>query len=232
MGHTILVVDDEQLIVEVVTAYLEKANFKVVTAFNGRDALTAFDLHAPSLVVLDLMLPDMTGEAVCQAIRKRSRVPIIMLTAKVAEDDLIQGLDLGADDYVFKPFSPRQLLARVQAIIRRSGDETVPLSNQLSFNNGDLIIDNLRHEVRKAGQAVLLTPNEYRILLTLIKYPTKTFTREELITLALDDDFEGNDRAIDSHIKNIRQKIEHNSRNPRYILTVHGIGYRFGGDCA
>ena len=228
--NTILVVDDEQLIVEVIRAYLEKAGYTVVSAFNGHDALTAFDQSAPALVILDLMLPDLSGEAVCQAIRKKSRVPIIMLTAKSAEEDMINGLNFGADDYVTKPFSPRQLLARVQAILRRTTEETFPLASQLSFNGGDLIIDSLRHEVRKGGQTITLTPNEFKLLLTLSKYPTKVFTREELISLALTDDFQGNDRVIDSHFKNIRQKIEDDSRNPRYILTVYGVGYKFGGD--
>jgi len=229
-GKTILVVDDEHLIVDVVKAYLEKEKYTVVSADNGQAALAAFDQFAPDLVILDLMLPDMTGEEICQVIRKKSRVPVIMLTAKVAEEDLIHGLNLGADDYVTKPFSPRQLVARVQAVLRRSGEEAYPLASQFSFNQGDLVIDNLRHEVRKSGEVVLFTPNEFRILMAMIKYPTKTFTRDELITLALDDDFQGNDRAIDSHIKNIRQKIEDDTRNPHYILTVHGIGYKFGGD--
>lgn len=228
--NTILVVDDEQLIVEVIRAYLEKAGYTVVSAFNGQDALTAFDQFAPVLVILDLMLPDLSGEAVCQAIRKKSRVPIIMLTAKSAEEDMISGLNFGADDYVTKPFSPRQLLARVQAILRRTTEETFPLASQLCFNGGDLIIDSLRHEVRKGGQTVTLTPNEFKLLLTLSKYPTKVFTREELISLALTDDYQGNDRVIDSHFKNIRQKIEDDTRNPRYILTVYGVGYKFGGD--
>ena len=228
--NTILVVDDEQLIVEVIRAYLEKAGYTVVSAFNGQDALAAFDQSAPDLVILDLMLPDLSGELVCQTIRKKSRVPIIMLTAKSAEEDMINGLNFGADDYVTKPFSSRQLLARVQAILRRTTEETFPLASQLSFNDGDLIIDSLRHEVRKGGQTITLTPNEFKLLLTLSKYPTKVFTREELISLALTDDFQGNDRVIDSHFKNIRQKIEDDTRNPRYILTVYGIGYKFGGD--
>ncbi len=229
-GKTILVVDDEKLIVDVIKAYLEKERYNVVCAYNGRDALTAFDLSAPDLVVLDLMLPDISGEEICQVIRKKSRVPVIMLTAKVADEDVIKGLNIGADDYVTKPFSPKQLLARVQAVLRRVGEETFPLTSQFSFNDGDLVIDNLRHEVRKSGEVVSFTPNEFKILMTLIKYPTKSFTRDELISLALDDDYQGNDRAIDSHIKNIRQKIENDTRNPHYILTVHGIGYKFGGE--
>ncbi len=230
MRGKILVVDDEAMIVEVIRAYLEKAGFAVVSAANGRDALTVFDQSAPALVILDLMLPDLSGEAVCQAIRKKSRVPIIMLTAKSAEEDLINGLNFGADDYVTKPFSPRQLLARVQAILRRASEEPFPLASQQTFNGGDLIVDSLRYEVRKAGQAVTFTPNEFKLLLALIKYPTKVFTRDELISLAFGDDFDGNDRVIDSHLKNIRQKIEDDSRHPRYIQTIYGVGYKFGGD--
>lgn len=227
--QTILVVDDEKGIVEVVRDYLVNAGFQVLEAYNGRQALALFDQQAPDLVVLDLMLPDIGGEEVCRAIRRKSRVPIIMLTAKVAEVDLLRGFQLGADDYVTKPFSPRQLLARVQAILRRMSDEAYSLSDQLSFNHGDLVIDSLRHEVRKAGEPVALTPIEFKILASLGKYPTKVFTREELITLALEDDYQGNDRVIDSHIKNIRQKIEDDTRDPLYILTVHGVGYKFGG---
>ena len=226
----ILVVDDEAPIVDVIRAYLEKAGFTVICAYNGQDALTAFDQSSPALVILDLMLPDRSGEDVCQVIRKKSRVPVIMLTAKVAEDDLIKGLSLGADDYITKPFSPRQLLARVQAILRRAAGEALPLTSQFTFNNGELVIDNLRHEVRKNGEPVPLTPNEFKLLMTLVTYPTKVFTRDELILLALDDDYQGNDRVIDSHLKNIRQKIEQDTKNPRYILTVYGIGYKFGGE--
>jgi len=227
--QTVLIVDDEKGIVEVVRDYLLNAGFHVLEAYNGRDALALFDQMAPDLVVLDLMLPDISGEEVCRTIRRKSRVPVIMLTAKVAEADLLQGFQLGADDYVTKPFSPRQLLVRVQAILRRVSDEPFSLSDQVDFNHGDLVIDSLRHEVRKAGEPVALTPIEFKILASLAKYPTKVFTREELIALALEDDYQGNDRVIDSHIKNIRQKIEADTRNPLYILTVHGIGYKFGG---
>lgn len=226
--QTVLVVDDEKGIVEVVRAYLLNAGFQVLEAYSGSEALALFDQMAPDLVVLDLMLPDISGEEVCRTIRRKSRVPVIMLTAKVAEADLLQGFQLGADDYVTKPFSPRQLLVRVQAILRRVSDEPFSLSDQVDFNHGDLVIDSLRHEVRKAGEPVALTPIEFKILASLAKYPTKVFTREELIALALEDDYQGNDRVIDSHIKNIRQKIEADTRNPLYILTVHGIGYKFG----
>jgi len=181
------------------------------------------------LVVLDLMLPDVTGEEICKTIRKRSRVPIIMLTAKVEEENILKGLDIGADDYITKPFSPKQLVARVNAVLRRVSEDPVPLSNIISIND-ELLIDNLKYEVRKNNNIVNLTPNEYKILLTLVKYPKKTFTRDELISLALGDDYEGYDRTVDSHIKNLRQKIETDPKAPKYIVTVHGIGYRFGGE--
>lgn len=226
----ILVVDDEQKIVEVVKSYLEHSGYEVYTAYNGMQALELFEKVEPALIVLDLMLPDISGEEVCKTIRKQSRVPIIMLTAKVEEEDILKGLDIGADDYVIKPFSPKQLIARVVAVLRRTVEDPVTLSNSITFNNGAIVINNLKHEVKKNGNVINLTPNEYRILLTMVKYPNKTFTREELISMALGDDFEGFDRTVDTHIKNIRQKIEDDPKEPKYLLTIHGIGYRFGGE--
>lgn len=226
----ILVVDDEMKIVEVVKSYLENKGYPVCVAYNGKEALDKFEREKPALVVLDLMLPDMTGEEICKALRKKSRVPIIMLTAKVEEENILEGLEIGADDYVTKPFSPRQLVARVEAVLRRAGDSLVPLTRILSFNNDELVIDTLKYEVKKDGKIINLTPNEYKLLLTMVKYPDKAFTREELISIGLGEDFNGYDRTIDTHIKNIRQKIESDHKNPKYILTVHGIGYRFGGE--
>jgi len=226
----ILVVDDEVKIVEVVKSYLNHSGYDVFEAYNGKQAIDLFEKVNPCLVVLDLMLPDMTGEDICRIIRKQSRVPIIMLTAKVEEEDILKGLDIGADDYITKPFSPRQLVARVAALLRRASDDPVPLVNTVSFNENDLEIDNLSYDVKKNGISVNLTPNEYKILLTMIKYPKKTFTREELICMAFGENFDGFDRTVDTHIKNLRQKIETDSKIPKYILTVHGIGYRFGGE--
>jgi len=226
----ILVVDDEVKIVEVVKSYLENSGYAVYEAYNGAEALAKFEKMNPSLVVLDLMLPDMSGEEICKILRRKSRVPIIMLTAKIEEEDVLKGLNIGADDYVTKPFSPRQLVARIEAVLRRAADAAVPLANILSYNNEDLLIDTLKYEVRKRGNIVNLTPNEYKLIMTIVKYPDKTFTREELICMVLGDDFDGYDRTIDTHIKNIRQKIEDDPRNPKYVLTVHGIGYRFGGE--
>lgn len=229
MQKKILIVDDEMKIVEVVKSYLENNGYTVCEAYNGKEALDKFEKENPALVILDLMLPDITGEEICQALRMKSRVPIIMLTAKVEEEDILRGLKIGADDYVTKPFSPRQLVARVEAVLRRAGDATVPYPGLLSFNNGELVIDTLKYEVKRGGKVINLTPNEYKILITMVKYPGKTFTREELIYMALGEDFDGYDRTIDTHIKNIRQKIESDPKNPRYILTVYGVGYRFGG---
>jgi len=229
-GKTILVVDDEVKIVEVIKSYLENAGYQAACAYNGSQALGLFDSCAPALVILDLMLPDMSGEDICRTIRKKSRTPIIMLTAKIEEGSIINGLALGADDYITKPFSPRQLMARVEAVLRRTIDEPVPLVSEFSYNDGDLVIDGLRHEIRKQGVPVLLTPNEYKILMTMAKYPTRAFSRDELITFALGDEFNGFDRVIDTHIKNLRQKLGDDSKSPRYITTVHGTGYKFGGE--
>jgi Response regulators consisting of a CheY-like receiver domain and a winged-helix DNA-binding domain len=226
----ILVVDDEPKIVEVVQSYLESNSYQVYKAFNGRQALQIFEKIAPDLVILDLMMPEMTGEEVCQKLRTISRVPIIMLTAKVEEDEVIDGFKLGADDYVTKPFSPRQLMARVEAVMRRITHEAVPLASSMSFRNNDLNVDISKHEVHKKGQLVNLTPNEFTLLATLIKFPQKAFTREELVTMVLGEDYDGFDRTIDAHIKNLRQKIENDPKTPEYVLTIHGIGYKFGGD--
>jgi DNA-binding response OmpR family regulator len=226
----VLVVDDEPKIAEVVGSYLRRGGFSPVFAADGAQALRSFETDPPCLVILDLMLPDITGEEVCRRIRARSRVPIIMLTARVEDADAVRGLGLGADDYVTKPFSPRQLMARVEAVLRRSTGSSVPLAQVLSFGDGDLTIDAVTNTVRKAGAAVGLTPRELRLLCVLAANPGRTFSREELIAHALGDDFDGFDRTVDAHVKNLRQKIESDPRNPRYVVTVHGLGYRFDGE--
>lgn len=226
----ILVVDDEVKIVEVVKSYLENSGYSVYEAYNGKDALERFEKVSPTLVILDLMLPDITGEEICRTLRKKSGVPIIMLTAKTEEEHILEGLTLGADDYITKPFSPRQLVARVEAVLRRSGGTSSPLSNVLSFANNELTIDTVKFEVKKEGVVLNLTPNEYKLLMTMAKYPDKTFTREELVFLVLGEDYDGYDRTIDTHIKNLRQKMENDPKNPKYILTIYGVGYRFGGE--
>lgn len=228
--RTILVVDDERKITEVLESYLINSGFQVVCAFSGLEAIKSFEACSPALIILDLMLPDMSGEDVCRAIRKKSAVPVIMLTAKIEEEDILKGLDIGADDYITKPFSPKQVVARVQAVLRRSIPDVGSVMNELRIAGGDLLIDNLLHKVSVYGADADLTPNEFRILFALASYPNKTFTREELIIAALGTDFEGFDRAVDSHIKNIRQKIEADPKNPKFVITVHGIGYRIGGE--
>lgn len=229
-NKTILVVDDEEKILEVVSSLLENRGFHVLCAKTGREALSIFQAHNISLILLDIMLPDISGEEVIKTIRKQSRVPVIMLTAKAEENDLLVGLGLGADDYITKPFRLKELCARVEAVLRRSQDDLVPLSVRNSYNGGDLIVDFETNTIRKSGENVSLTPTELNILSALIKYAGKVFTRAELIALALGEEFDGYDRAVDSHIKNLRQKIEDDPKNPAYILTVHGLGYKFGGD--
>ncbi len=228
--RSVLIVDDEKKISDVLRSYFEKAGYSVETAESGTQAIELFERHAPSLIVLDLMMPGMSGEEVCKTLRKKSRVPIIMLTAKSEEESILEGLGIGADDYITKPFSPKQVLARAEAVLRRVSAEAVPIADEISYNNGELVLDNLRHEVRKNGVNVQLTPNEYRILMTMAKYPSKAFTRDELINFALGSEFEGFDRVIDTHIKNIRHKIETDPKAPQYFRTIHGVGYKFGGD--
>lgn len=226
---TILIVDDEVKITEVVRAYLEHEGYLVSVAYNGQDAIKLYNAINPTLVILDLMLPDISGMEICKSLREKSKVPIIMLTARTDENDILHGLNLGADDYITKPFSPRQLIARVKALLRRLEYGQPQLVNNVSFNNGDLIIDPSNYLAKKNNDVVNLTPIEYKVLSTMAKHSTKVFTREELIYFALEGKYEGYDRTIDSHIKNLRQKIEDDSKNPRYILTIRGIGYKFGG---
>jgi DNA-binding response OmpR family regulator len=224
----ILVVEDETKIADALRAYLENAGFSVTVAADGEAGLAAFKATLPDLIVLDLMLPKISGEAVCREIRDISRVPIIMLTAKSREDDKLSGFSLGADDYVTKPFSPKELIARVQSILRRCNEGVSPLFNSMSWNDGDLEIEFESHVVKKKGSDVNLTLSEFKILASLVKYPGKAFTRDELIDNAFKSDFDGFERTVDSHVKNLRNKIEDDTANPRYILTVRGVGYKFG----
>ncbi len=224
--HNILVVDDETMVTEFLHAYLTKSGYTVFTANRGTDALALFKKHSISLVLLDLMLPDITGEEVCKTIRSMSRTPIIMLTAKVQESDMLEGLRIGADDYLQKPFSPRIVVAKVEAVLRRvECDELTGMP--ISFNNDDLMIDYRCGIVKRQGNVINLTPTEYKLLSTMAKSPNRVFTRDQLISYALDDAFDGVDRSIDTYIKGLRVKIEPDRKNPRYIVTVHGIGYRF-----
>ncbi len=225
----ILVVDDEAMIREAVASYLEAQGYGVLQAETGSEALEQLKTNAISFVLLDLMLPDLSGEEVCARIRQQSRVPIIMLTAKTMEEDMLYGLDLGADDYITKPFSLKNLYARFQAVLRRSSEDLTPLAERISWNQGDLVIDYDRREVCKKGVKIDLTPIEWKLLAAFTKYPQKVFTRENLIELAFDLDFNGYDRVIDTHVKNLRKKLEDDPKQPVYVCTVHGMGYRFGG---
>lgn len=222
----IVVIDDEVSVQEVVRGYLEKDGYFVYVAGNGQEGLALAERTQPGLIVLDLMLPDVSGEDICREIRSRSDVPILMLTAKVAEDDRVGGLALGADDYLTKPFSPRELVARVRAVLRRTQGTDTPLVEILSFDDGALEIDTVQHEVRLSGDSIELTPNEYRLLLTLARYPGRVYSRFELINHVQGYDFEGYERTIDAHVKNLRKKIEQDPRRPRYVETVFGVGYR------
>lgn len=224
----ILVVEDEDKISEVIAAYLLKEGYTVNVARDGRQALEYFEQMQPDMVILDLMLPYLSGEEVCAQIRKTAKTPIIMLTAKSLEDDKISGLLGGADDYMTKPFSPRELMARVTALLRRSTVEEPP-TNKMSFNKGDLQIDLDAYNVTKKNNTVNLTQSELKLLLALANRPQRAFTREELIDIAFEMDSEIYDRTIDSHIKNLRAKIEDNSAKPDYIATIRGIGYKFCG---
>ena len=181
-------------------------------------------------VILDLMLPGMSGEEVCQSIRRQSRVPIIMLTAKTQENDVLNGLKFGADDYVTKPFSIKQLYARMEAVLRRTVSDLKPLAEKFSWNDHDLQIDFEHNEVRKQDGLLSLTPSEWKILSAMVKYPEKVFTRNDLIDLVFCPDFDGYDRVIDTHIKNLRKKVETDPKSPVYVKTVHGLGYKFGGE--
>jgi Response regulators consisting of a CheY-like receiver domain and a winged-helix DNA-binding domain len=223
----ILVVDDEQNILDVIKAYLEKDGFDVITAMDGKSALDIYSNENIHLIVLDLMLPKMTGEEVCNRIRAVSSVPIIMLTAKAEEDEKIEGISMGADDYLTKPFSVRELVVRVRALLRRAYRDFSPMADILTFNNGDLEVDIKKMVVKKQGVVVNLTTNEFKILTVFLSNPTQVFSREKLVEKAFGANYEGFDRTVDSYIKNIRQKIESNHKEPTYITTVYGMGYKF-----
>ena len=227
MNEQIVVVDDEPSVHEVVRAYLERSGYIVHSAQDGRQGLTLAETKQPALIVLDLMLPDVSGEELCAEVRSRSDTPILMLSAKSAAEQRIRGLELGADDYLTKPFSPRELVARVKALLRRAGAET-PLVEQLSFDCGRLRIDVELRQVTVEGEAVELTPTEYKLLLALAHYPGRVYSRFELINRVQGYDFEGYERTIDAHVKNLRKKIELDPSSPAYVTTVHGVGYRLG----
>ncbi len=227
MNETILVVDDEPKIRQLAKDYLVENGFKVLTSGDGVQALAIAHREKPDLIVLDLMLPGMDGLDVCRAIRKESDVPIIMLTARVEEADQLIGLELGADDYITKPFSPRALVARVRALLRRARGD---LLQEETLRSGNLELDLKRMEVKLSGEIIHLTRSEYTLLETLVKHEGQPLSREQLLEHLHGVVFGGVDRSVDSHIKNLRKKIEPDPTEPIYIQTVYGYGYKFLGD--
>jgi two-component system alkaline phosphatase synthesis response regulator PhoP len=224
MNETILVVDDEPKIVKQARDYLENGGFRVLAAGDGKTALVMARTHQPDLVVLDLNLPEMDGLDVCRTLRRESDVPIIMLTARVEETDRLIGLELGADDYITKPFSPRELVARVRAVLRRVRGG---LHQAGLVRAGDLEIDLQGHRVARGGESIHLTRTEFNLLATLAQHPGQTFTRAQLLDRLYGVAYDGFDRSIDAHIKNLRRKLEDNPAEPRYVQTVYGVGYKF-----
>ena len=230
-AQPVLIIEDDQKTAKLVSLYLEKEGFKSIIALDGREGLKLAERHYPALVVLDLMLPQIDGWEVCREIRRRSDVPILMLTARGDEIDRVAGLTLGADDYVVKPFSPRELVARVKAILRRGRMDSAAASSVLA--HGELLLDREKRRLSVAGRQVFLTPNEYALLAALMARPGKTFTRDELLDrLYPKGEAHVVDRVIDVHIGKLRQKIEKEPGNPRHIITVHGIGYQFAEETA
>lgn len=224
MSKTILVIDDEPKIVEICRDYLVAAGFDVITASDGPQGLAAARRERPDLIVLDLMLPGMDGLDVCRELRREGSTPVIMLTARVEESDKLVGLELGADDYLTKPFSPRELVARVRTVLRRASGHAAPAE---VIRAGALTLDRARYRALLPDREVALTPTEFEILAALAGQPGRIFSRAQLLTVARGVAFESYERAIDSHIRNLRRKIEPSEGEPRYIITVHGVGYKF-----
>jgi two-component system OmpR family response regulator len=227
MAHKkILVVDDEKKIVDIVKAYLERDGYRVIVAYEGRLALQMARSESPDLIVLDLMLPEVSGWDVCRTLRTESNVPIIMLTARDDDSDKIVGLELGADDYVVKPFNPKELASRVRAVLRRA-EGTAVKTKRIEF--ADLSIDLERHEVKRGERLVELTLTEFELLRVLAEAPGRVYSRMQLLEKVQGSAYEGYERTIDSHIKNLRKKVETDPEHPRYVITVRGVGYKFGG---
>lgn len=226
-SHRILVVDDDVKTVELIRLYLEQEGHSVMTAYDGRTALDKIRSRKPDLVVLDLMLPKVNGLDICRILSREAPIPIIMLTAKSTEDDILLGLDLGADDYVTKPFSPKQLMARIRAVLRRTHDAAAQKQATLTF--GPLGVDPIRHEVRHNDRVIPLTPREFKLLETLAREPGRAFTRLELLERVFGIDYEGLERTVDAHVMNLRKKLADAMANApdHYVQTVYGIGYKF-----
>jgi DNA-binding response OmpR family regulator len=225
----VLVVEDDKKIARIVKIYLEEAGYRVVHVTTGKEAIKAAAKEKPLLVVLDLMLPDIGGEQVIQDVKALDDIPVIMLTAKSSEDDRVAGFSLGADDYLVKPFSPRELVVRVKAVLKRTHRNDLCDAEAVSFEKGLLTLDGHRYEVKKMDVLIDLTPTEFKVLFVLASAPGTVLSRDKLVEKALGYQFEGYERSIDAHIKNIRQKIEDDPKNPKFILTVYGVGYKFIG---
>ncbi len=225
LTQRVLLVEDERSIRDAVAAYLEREGFWVTAVEDGAQALAAAERKPFDLVVLDLNLPKVSGEEVCRRLRDVSDVPIIMLTAKDAEEQRVHGFEIGADDYLVKPFSPRELIARVRALLRRAHSDSDPQRDRIE--HAGLVIDLPSHRVHLDGVELDLTASEYKLLVTLARYPGRVYPRMELVEKVLGYDFEGYERAIDSHVKNLRAKLDDDPRQPRFIQTVTGVGYRF-----
>ena len=225
-GKRVLVVDDDVKTVEVVSLYLKRDGYRVIPAYDGNEALRLARESHPDLIVLDIMLPGADGLEICRALRAESDVPIIMLTAKTEEEDKLKGLDLGADDYIVKPFSTRELAARIRAVLRRL-PEDAHLRGPEEVTRGQLTVNFVTHQASLAGRALHLTPAEFRLLGAMIREPERVFSRAQLVEKAFGYDYEGFDRSIDFHILNLRRKLEKDPCNPRYIKSVYGAGYKF-----
>jgi two-component system alkaline phosphatase synthesis response regulator PhoP len=227
-GKKVLVIDDDVKTAELVKLYLKRDGYKVATAYDGLEALEVARESRPDLVVLDLMLPGLDGFEVFRTLRAESDVPIIMLTAKTTEQDRLKGLDLGADDYVTKPFSPKELAARVRAVLRRLPDEALQRGPE-EVRHGELLVNFAKHEASLDGRLLDLTPVEFRLLGVLVREPDRVFSRAQLIEKVFGYDFDGFDRTIDVHVYNLRRKLEPDPRSPTYIKMVYGVGYKFVG---
>ena len=229
MLPAVLVVEDDHKLARIVLAYLEAADFRVTHASTAREALQKAEEELPLAVILDLGLPDRSGEELCQDLKELGDMPIIMLTAKSSEEERIAGFSLGADDYLVKPASPRELVCRLKAVLKRY-EGCLVSDRPASFNGGVLILDSKRHEITLEGQKIPITPTEFKLLLTLASAPNRTFTRDELVSKALGYQFEGYERSIDAHIKNLRQKLEDDAKKPEFLKTIYGVGYLFCGE--
>ena len=226
MAESIMLVEDETSIRETMAEFLAEEGFEILQAADGLEALEVFRENQPDLIILDLMLPKLDGLEVCKAIRQKSNVPIIMVTARDEEIDKLLGLELGADDYITKPFSLREMKARIKAVLRRTGFQGSTEEHKISF--GALEINTDRREVRMNNKIIELTPSEYAILTTLSQNVGRPYSRLQLLNATLGESYAGYERAIDTHVSNLRKKIEPNPQNPIYILTVYGLGYKFG----